>query len=111
MSYLSNLISHKMTAKQFLANSVVYLKTKLGITVSDDAVDRAISAADALTDVVEAAVKAYIASTLPQLPAELATSAATAVLTHLDAAIAGAGNVIKQANDEPVQPAEPALPG
>jgi hypothetical protein len=98
MSYFSQLKSHQITAKQFLAKSTAYLKAKLGITVSDDAVDAAVGAADALTNAVEMAVKGYISSVLPQLPAELATSAATAVLNHLDAAIAGAGNVIKDNN-------------
>lgn len=98
MSYLSQLKNHQITAKVFLAKSTRYLKEKAGLTVSDDAVDAAVAAADKLTDAVETAVKAYIASTLPQLPAELAASAATAVLTHLDAAIAGAGNVIKANN-------------
>jgi hypothetical protein len=98
MSYLSQLKNKQIGAKTFLAKSVRYLKEKLGLTVSDAAVDQAVAAADQLTDAVEAAVKIYLAATLPQLPAVLATSAATTVLAHIDAAIAGAGNVIKDNN-------------
>jgi hypothetical protein len=98
MSYLSQLKNRQLDAKGFLAKSVRYLKDKLGITVSDTSVDRAVTATDHLTDAVEVAVRAYLATALPQLPAALATSAATAVLNHIDAAIAGAGNVVKDNN-------------
>jgi hypothetical protein len=98
MSYLSQLKARQITAKEFLAKSVAYLKAKVGLTVSDEAVDDAVAAAEILIDAVEAAVKAYLASALPQLPAALAASAATGVLNHIDAAIAGAGNVVKANN-------------
>jgi hypothetical protein len=98
MSYVSELKNKQIDAKGFLAKSVRYLKEKLGFTITDEAVDHAVSATDKLTDAIEAVVKTYIATTLPQLPAALATSAATAVLHHIDAAIAGAGNVIKDNN-------------
>jgi hypothetical protein len=98
VSYLTDLIHKRIDAAKFLGQSVHFLKDKLGISVNDATVDAAVKASDKLTDVIEAAVKTYIATTLPQLPAALATSAATAVLHHLDAAIAGAGNVIKDNN-------------
>lgn len=98
MSYLSELLRGKSSAKETLAKSVRYLKNKLGVTVSDKAVDDAVKATDKLTDAIQVAVQTYIATTVPQLPAALATSAVTAVLNHIDAAIAGAGNVIKDNN-------------
>lgn len=97
-SYLAQWKNHQLTAKGFLAKSIGYLKTKLGISVSDEDVDRAVKATDELTDQLEALMKAYIAANLPAIPAVAATIAATAALQALDSAIAGAGNVIKDAN-------------
>jgi len=87
-----------MSASEVLAKSVVYLKTKLGITVSDEKVDEAVKATDALTDQLEAILKAYLATQLPALPAAVASQAVTAALNTLDAAIAGAGAVVKANN-------------
>ncbi len=98
MSYLSQLKNHQITAKQFLAKSVTYLATKTGLTVSDEAVDHAVQATDDLTDKLELVLGAFIRAHLPALPAAIATSAATAALNVVDAAVAGAGNVIKDNN-------------
>lgn len=98
MSYLSELKNGKISASEFLAKSTNYLKRKLGASVSDEDVDDAVKAVDKMTDAVETAVHLYIKTSLPALPAAIAVSAATAVLNHIDAAIAGAGNVIKENN-------------
>lgn len=98
MSWLTSVIRGKMTASEVLARSTVYLKTKLGVTVSDDKVDEAVKVTDDLTDQLEAVIKAYLAAQLPALPAAIATQAVTAALNTIDAAIAGAGNVIKANN-------------
>lgn len=98
MSYLSQLKNHQITTKQFLAKSVTYLATKLGVTVSDEKVDEAVKAVDDVTDKIEQIITAYLAAQLPALPAAIATAATTAALNTIDAAIAGAGNVIKENN-------------
>jgi hypothetical protein len=99
MSYLTELLRRQVGAKDALAKSVRYIKTRLGITVSDHIVDVGVRAGDTLTDAVEMAVKTYIATTGVPLPAQvLAASAATTVFAHIDAAIAGAGEVIKANN-------------
>ena len=98
MSWLTSVLRGKMSASEVLARSVVYLKTKLGITVSDEKVDEAVKATDALTDQLEAILKAYLATQLPALPAAVASQAVTAALNTLDAAIAGAGAVVKSNN-------------
>lgn len=98
MSYLSDLKNHKITLSQFLGKSVAYLNTKLGITVTDAAVDAGVNHLDEMTDKIETAVTTYISAVLPALPAALAVAASNAVIATLDAAIAGAGNVIKDNN-------------
>jgi len=97
-SYASQLKNHQITFKQFLVKSVTYLKNELGLSVSDEAVDVTVKATDELTDVLEAAIVTYLELHLPKIPAEIAISAATAALATIDAAIAGAGNVIKENN-------------
>lgn len=99
MSYLSDLIRRKITAKEFLAKSVTFLKEKAGITVSDAAVDKAVKATDELTDALQKIAEVYIATHLPLLPAQVvATAGVTAMLNTIDSAIAGAGNVVKANN-------------
>jgi hypothetical protein len=98
MSYLSELTNHKITLSQFLGKSVAYLNNKLGITVTDEAVDAGVNHLVTTTDTIETAVKAYISNVLPALPAALAVAASNAVIATIDAAIAGAGNVIKDNN-------------
>ena len=99
MSYLSDLLHRRVSAKDTLAKSVTYLKVKLGITVSDDVVDHAVKATDEFTDAVDALAKAYIATHLPLLPAQVvATAAVTSLLQTIDTAIAGAANVVKANN-------------
>lgn len=98
MSYFSQLKRNQITAKEFLAKSVGYLSRKLGVTVSDEKVDEAVQAVDNVTDQVEAALAKYIAAHVPGLPAVIAVAATNAALNVIDAAIAGAGNVIKENN-------------
>lgn len=99
MSYLSELLRGQASAKETLAKSVRYLRDKLGVTVSDKSVDATVKAADKLTDAVEVAVKAYLATTGLPLPAAiLAAQASKQVFTHLDGAISAAGEVIKANN-------------
>lgn len=99
MSYLSELLNRQITAKDFLAKSITYLKAKVGLTVSDEAVDTAVEATDKFTDALQVAAEAYIATHFPALPAQvIATAAVTQLLNTIDAAAAGAGNVIKANN-------------
>lgn len=98
MSYLSQLKNRQISAKEFLAKSVGYLSRKLGVTVSDQKVDEAVAALDRVTDDVETALAAYLSTHVPGLPVAIATAATTAALNVIDAAIAGAGNVIKENN-------------
>ena len=99
MSYLSQLKNNQITIKEFLAKSVGYIHRKLGLTLSDEKVDEVVEFTDDFTDRLEELVAWYIKSKVPFLPAqELATSAASSVLNHIDAAIAGAGAVIKENN-------------
>lgn len=99
MSYLSEMIHRQITAKQFLAKSVVYLKEKAGITVSDDGVDVAVEATDKFTDALQALAVIYIQTHFPDLPGKAtAVAGVTALLNTIDAAAAGAGNVIKANN-------------
>lgn len=98
MSYFSQLLHGRATAAETLAKSVGYLKRKLGITVSDEAVDAAVKATDEFTDALEAVVATYLAANLPALPAILAKHASTSVLNLIDSAVAGAGAVIKENN-------------
>lgn len=102
MSYLSELKNHQISLSQFVGKSVVYLQTKLGLTVSDKAVDEATASTTKFVNDLEGVALAWIQATLPALPAAVATAAANAALNVVDAAIAGAGNVIKDATpDEP----------
>ncbi len=98
MSYLSELIHKRISAAQFLAKSAKYLSTKTGFAPTDAQVDAVVSATDKVTDDIETAIAAYLSAHLPALPAAIAVSATTAALGVIDAAIAGAGNVIKDNN-------------
>jgi len=98
MSYLSEVLRRKITAKEGLAKSVTYLAQRLGLHVDDAAVDKAVQATDAFTDSVEALVDTYIKDHLPALPAAVVQSAVTSLMSTIDAAVAGAANVVKDNN-------------
>jgi uncharacterized membrane protein len=103
MSYLTELIGHRITKEQALAKSVGYIRRKLGLSVTDAQVDSVVVAAEAAAsqaaNSMQVALTAFIRAQAPMLPAEvIATVAATAALNVVDAAIAGAGNVVKANN-------------
>lgn len=98
MSWLSDLVKGRKKAPEVIALSVIYLRTKLGVTVTDAKVDEATAAAKRLGDVMENALKAYIAVQAPGLPAAVASMAVIAAFNSIDAAIAGAANVVKANN-------------
>ena len=98
MSWLMDLIKGRKKAPEVIALSVIYLRTKLGVTVTDAKVDEATAAAKKLGDVMEEAIKAYIAVQAPGLPAAVASMAVIAAFNSIDAAVAGAANVIKANN-------------
>lgn len=100
MSYLSQLRNRQISTKQFLAKSVNYLSAKMGLTVSDAAVDAAVARTDHLTDTLNDLIGGYIKAALPGLPAAIAIAATNAALNTIDAAIAGAGQAIKDATPD-----------
>lgn len=99
MSYLTDLLHRRTSAKETLAKSVRFLRDRLGITVTDKSIDKAVHAADIFTDAIEGAAKAYIATTGLPLPAAiLAAHIAENAFSHIDSAIATAGEIAKANN-------------
>lgn len=103
MSYLSELLHRQINAGQALGKSVAYIKQRIGLVPTDAQVDGIVTQAEeaaALAAKAAAAVFAgYIRTHAPMLPAEvIAATAATMGLQLIDAAIAGAANVIKDSN-------------
>lgn len=95
MSYLSQLKNRQITAAQALAKSVAYLRDKLGVGLTDAQIDQAVDATDRMTDELEVVLANYIAKHFPALPPAIAVAASTAALNVVDAAVAGAANVVK----------------
>jgi hypothetical protein len=102
-SYLSQLLHRRLSVAQALGKSVGYLKAKAGLTPTDAQVDDVVAKAEAAAQFAATAVQTafadYIRTHAPLLPADvIAAQAATVGLHIIDAAIAGAGNVVKANN-------------
>lgn len=98
MSWLSTVTNLRDTAAKALGNSIGALKRWTGVTVSDADVDKAVTAAEKLAGDVEALVNVYLTTHAPGMLGGVAVLASHAVVSVVDSAIAGAGNVIKANN-------------
>ncbi len=99
MSYFSQLKNGQITAKEFITRGLRLVYSRFGVSVSDAKIDAGAKALDDLTDVVEKAVSAYVMAHAPGVPAAIAVAATNAALNVVDAAIAGAAEAAKKAND------------
>lgn len=106
MSYLNDWLKRRITAAQFLAESVLYLEHKTGLAPTQTAIDVAQKAADAFTQTVETIAVGYLNTHAPGLPAVLGTQIAVKVANDIQSMIAAASNVI--ADPEAAVPTPPA---
>jgi len=98
MSWITDLVRGRKKAPEVIALSTIYLREKLGLTVSDEKIDEAKAAAIKLGDGLEAAIKVYLQAQAPGIPAAVGSMAVIAAFNSIDAAIAGAANVVKANN-------------
>jgi hypothetical protein len=95
MSWLSRIKSALKLDGKTVGESIAYLMKKAGKLVTDKQVDQLVAKSDKVTDQIEVALAAFIKAEVPLLPTAVATMAASAAMNVVDAAIAGAANVLR----------------
>lgn len=98
MSWLTKIKSALKLDGKTVGESIGYLLKKAGKLVTDKQVDALVAKSDKVTDQIEAALAAFIKAEVPLLPTAVASMAASAAMQIVDAAIAGAANVVKDNN-------------
>ena len=101
MSWASDVVKGRMSAAEALGRSFAKLKSVFGVSVSDSELDTLQTRAVDLVDKARKLVADEIDG-IPGVPSIVADIAAQALAHVVDAAIAGAIEAAKKANDQPV---------